>query len=327
MAAFSKKLLALGFLFALALGGCASLDPAIRSERPTPQIETAQSIIEVQTVADDLAGKYGADDVLVVFDIDDTLLANMADLGSTAWWNWQSSLDTSNPDKIPFDSLLAANGVMFAVSDMKPAEGQSTLDVFRHLTSAGFAVYALTARGPDNRDATLRELHDQGLDFTTAPECGAPLCVKRGQLNGDAFIVPLARKRFGFETLASSHNMGAGTIKISSHRNASISDGVMMVAGQNKGVMLRLLVDSLPKADRPKAIIFVDDSAKNVADLKAASPAFPETLRIIHYEAQTRDQTDFMTNRARQNKAMDDLRKISKTLCTVLNNQAQVCER
>lgn len=327
MTVFSKNKLCVGLVLGLTLSGCATLEPIINTQSPVSQIETTKSITDIKTIADSLAGEYGAQNVLVVFDIDDTLLANTADLGSTAWWNWQDSLPKSSASKIPFGELLAANGVMYALSDMKPAEGQTTIDVFKFLTENDFPVYALTARGPDNRDATMRELLDQGLDFTTAPECGAPLCIKRGQLNGDTLIAPLARKRFGFKDGAKTHDLGAGAIKISSNRNAGVSDGVMMVSGQNKGIMLRLLVDSLPQADRPRAIIFVDDSAKNVANLKAASPAFSETLRIIHYQALTHEQTDFMTNGVRQNKAMDDLIKISQTVCAVFNNQAQICER
>ena len=316
-----------GLALALILGGCTSISENLGRSQPASAIKVAQSLSEVQILADRLATQYGADKVLVVFDIDDTLLANTADVGSTAWWNWQSGLAKSNTNKIPFTELLAANGVMFSLSDMKLAEGQTTINVFKHLTSGGFPVFALTARGPDNRDATMRELHDQGLDFTTAPECGVPLCAKRGQLNGDGLIAPLARKRFGFADGAKTHDLGAGEIKISSHRNASVSDGVMMVAGQSKGIMLRLLVDSFPSADRPKAIIFVDDSAKNVTNLKATSPAYIEDLHIIHYQAMTHEQTDFLTNRARQNKALGDLKRISNTVCSVLNNQAQICER
>ena len=329
MIAFKKNVL-MFFTVSLMLGGCTTvshISENLGRSHPASAVETAQSLLEVQSLADGLAAKYGADKVLVVFDIDDTLLANTADLGSTAWWNWQSSLPKTSPDKIAFPKLLAANGALFALSDMKPAEGKTTIDVFKHLTNGGFPVFALTARGPDNRDATLRELHDQGLDFTTAPECGAPLCVKRGQLNGDNLIAPLARKRFGFEDGAKTHSFGVGNIKLSSHRNASVSDGVMMVAGQNKGIMLRLLVDSFPQASRPKAIIFVDDSAKNVANLHATSPIFSEDLHIIHYQAMTHEQEDFLTNTARQRKALGDLKRISRTVCGVLNNQAQVCER
>ena len=336
MAKFSQNKLYAGLLLGLLLSGCTTI-PTSNTQFPVTQapttqaatrkIETTQSILDVKTIADELALTHGANNVLVVFDIDDTLLANTADLGSTAWWNWQDGLPKTSTNKIPFSDLLAANGVMYAVSDMKPVEGQTTIDVFKHLTNGGFPVYALTARGPDNRDATLRELADQGLDFTTAPECAAPLCAKRGQLMGDAHIAPLARTRFGFKAGANTHDLGAGTIKISSNRNASVSDGVVMVAGQNKGVILRLLVDSFPQASSPKAIIFVDDSTSNVANLKATSPAFSEDLRIIHYQALTHEQTDFLTNTTRQNKALDDLKRISQTLCAVLNNQAQVCAR
>lgn len=311
----------------LLIGGCTTIAPAGDMSRPAPNIEISKSIKTVETIANDLAQTHGVANVLIVFDIDDTLLANTSDVGSTAWWNWQSSLPTTSTDKIPFPALLADGGALFALSDMKPAEGQVTIDVFKRLSADGFPMHALTARGPDNRDATLRELADQGLIFTTAPECGAPLCVKRGRLPGDMLIAPLARKRFSFAEGAKTRDLGAGVLKLSSGRNASVGDGVMMVSGQNKGIMLRLLVDSFPAAERPKAIIFVDDSAKNVADVKAASPLFNETLRIVHYQALTHEQADFQKSRARQSKAMADLKRIANTVCTVLNNQAQLCER
>jgi len=320
-----RKLLSVIVMFGINLAACSTMAPT--APQSSTKIETAQSMADVKRAADDLADKHGAKNILVVFDVDDTLLALSGDVGSVAWWDWQDELPDGAPEKLSFNKRLAVASAMFALTDMEMAEGGETINIFKYLIAQGTPVYALTARGPDNRDATMRELHDQGLDFTTAPECGPPLCVKRGLLGGDDLIAPLARKRFGFEVGAKAHDLGAGTIKLSSRRDASVADGVMMVSGQNKGIMLRLLVDSLPRSKRPRAIIFVDDSAQNIANLKAASPAFTEDLRIFHYTALAADQSDFVHNPGRKNQAARDLDAITRTVCTTLKDQAQICER
>jgi len=324
----SRKILPVIMMLGVGLSACSTMAPtAPVTPQSSARVETAQTMTDVKLAADDLAAKHGPQNILVVFDVDDTLLALSGDVGGVAWWDWQDDLPDGAPEKLSFNKRLAVASAMFALTDMELAEDEATINIFKHLIAQGTPVYALTARGPDNRDATMRELHDQGLDFTTAPECGPPLCVKRGLLGGDELIAPLARERFGFDAGAKTKDLGAGPIKLSSRRDASVADGVMMVSGQNKGIMLRLLVDSLPRGDRPRAIIFVDDSAQNVANLKAASPAFTEDLRIFHYTARTADQSDFVHNTARKNQTARDLDAITRTVCTTLKNQAQICER
>lgn len=320
----TKRIAALAL--GLSLAACANVSVQSQNETPQAKVQTITTLKAAQSRADALAKTYGADNVLVVFDVDDTLLSLSSDIGGVAWWDWQESLANTDPRKLPFGERLAIASAVFSLADMEPAEGQTTINVFKHLTDNGFMVYGLTARGPDNRDATLRELDDAGLDFTTAPECGAPLCVKRGILDGDTIVVPLAKKRFGFKAGEKTHDMGRGPIKISSHRNVSVSDGVMMVSGQNKGVMLRLLVDSLPKNSRPKAIVFVDDSAKNVANVEAASPAFHQNLHIFHYQAKTNEQLEFLKSKQKQRASMQDLQRMTGTLCPLFHNQAEICK-
>ena len=317
-------------LLAAALSACASMSGAGPGRNAvnakSAVVQDMASISEVRALTDGLQTRYGANNVLVVFDIDDTLLTGFVDLGSTAWWNWQGTLAKTDPAYLPFGKRLAVANTAFALSNLHPVEGQATVDYVQELIRAGTPVYALTARGPDNRDATLRELHRNGLDMKTAPECGPPLCVKRGILDGDKIVVPLGRKRFGFGPDEKTHDLGHGPIKLSSHRPVSVSDGVMMVSGQNKGVMLRLLIDSLPKDQRPKAVVFVDDSAHNIRNAKAASPAFGEALYIIHYTAKTPDQKDYMQNRKREQKAAKALDELSHTVCHVFATHSPICQ-
>ena len=331
------KLPAKSFLAALLLGttiisACTSLPHPTQSntaQTNTTQTQMAEvkdlaSMNDVKMLTEGLQAKYGAKNVLIVFDIDDTLLTSHVDLGSTAWWNWQGKLAKTDPAYLPFGRRLAVANTAFSLSELHPVEGPTTVNFIHDLTAAGSPVFALTARGPDNRDATLRELHRNGLDFTSAPECGAPLCVKRGILDGDKIVVPLARKRFGFKDGEKTRDIGKGPLKLSARRPVSVSDGVMMVSGQNKGVMLRLLVDSL-KGTHPKAIVFVDDSTHNIENAKAASPAFSEALYIIHYTANTKDQQDFMSNRKREKVAADELKELSNAVCDVFDGQAPIC--
>ncbi|GIX18351.1 MAG: hypothetical protein KatS3mg120_0027 [Erythrobacter sp.] len=170
------------------------------------------------------AARVGPDRVLVVFDVDSTLLHDPLggpDLGG---------MKDSEPERFrPVERAL------MYLKSLEPTEPGLAGELAR-LDQAGIATYALTARGEDMRDMTLRELARAGIAFPRAPECGPPLCMKRGLLPPEV-VLAAAQKVLGEQELA--------RLGFDRERAVGVSDGVMNAAGLHKGVMLRLLLASL----------------------------------------------------------------------------------
>ncbi len=119
---------------------------------------------------------------------------------------------------------------------------------------------------------TLRELARAGIAFPRAPECGPPLCVRRGTLPPET-VLAAARQVLGEAELA--------RLDFDKGRPVGVSDGVMNAAGLHKGVMLRVLLASLGRDY--DAVIFVDDARKNVDHVADAAAAMPQQVTVYHY--------------------------------------------
>jgi hypothetical protein len=223
-------------------------------------VATTDSMALVVDRAIQTAARVGPDRVLVVFDVDSTLLYDPLggpDLGG---------LKDSEPERFrPVERAL------MSLKSLAPTEAGLAEELAR-LEAAGIATYALTARGEDMRDMTLRELARAGIAFPRAPECGPPLCVKRGTLPPE-MVLAAARKVVGEPELA--------RLGFDKGRPIGVSDGVMNAAGLHKGVMLRVLLASLGRDY--DAVIFVDDARKNVDHVADAAAAMPQQVEVFHY--------------------------------------------
>jgi len=175
--------------------------------------------------------KYGEANVLIVLDIDNTLLTSAVDIGGDIWYQWQHGdleIKPSETQKVRClyeDSigLLYELGPMNLTEDRLPA-------VLSDWQSNGNTVMALTSRAPKYRSATERELINKGIDFNIAAL--APLDEK----------TPVYREIKG--------------------RELSYMNGIMMTSGMNKGEMLSYILDKTNRSF--DAIVFVDDSKKNI---------------------------------------------------------------
>lgn len=252
----------LPFLVAIALGGC--LSPAGTSARAGSSENGAIAVVaEMEPVVEaalQAAQRDGPDHVLVVFDIDSTLLFDPLggpDLGD---------LRDSEPERFrPVERAL------MYLKSLAPTEAD-LVDDLADLERAGIATYALTARGEDMRGMTERELERNGISFPLAPECGPPLCVRRGTLSRDS-VFEAARSVLGEEELA--------RLGFDRGREIGVANGNLMAAGLHKGVMLRLLLASLGRDY--STVIFVDDAQKNVDHVRAAAATMTQDVRVFHY--------------------------------------------
>lgn len=178
---------------------------------------------------------------LVVFDIDDTLLTATEFFGSDKWYDWQRGralspngqpLATAEVDKVSclFDTL----GITYEIATNRPTqENMASL-----VNQVNNDLLMLTARSGNYRAATIRELSSNGLDFS------------------DKALTPT--------DVGYHYNFTHGG------RSANISyvDGVFMVQGMDKGV---LLLDLLARVGRTyEAVVFVDDKTHNINNMANA---------------------------------------------------------
>ena len=192
----------------------------------------------VADVALQMADRYGNDRVLVVLDIDNTLLAMEQDLGSDQWFYWQRDLKAAEPcSPLLVGDLLAAQGALYYASAMRPTQPDAAAQV-RRMQDAGLRVIALTARGPDYRLATFRELRRNGFSFWSSA-----LPPQRGY--GEPFTPEGGERPVHYE------------------------DGVFLTAGQDKGVMLKALLNKTGQPT-PTLIVMADDKEDNLRNVQTA---------------------------------------------------------
>jgi len=229
----SRATLAVAFLALLLLSACAA-------RPPIPQNLKVESD-DLEMVADwaiRMAKDHGRENVLVVFDIDNTLLAMEQDLGSDQWYYWQKDLAASDPcNPMVVGDRFAVQGAVFYASAMRATQPNAAEQV-RRIQDAGIPTIALTSRGTDYRLQTFRELRRQDISFW--PTAIPP---RRGWSED---FVP------------------AGV-----ERPARYEDGVFLTAGQHKGEMLKALLDKAG-VPWPALVIIADDKAHNLKDMMEA---------------------------------------------------------
>ena len=221
------------------LCACAPVAPA---QKPLLQNPSAQNLLgetdDLTVISDhalQLADRYGKDRVLVVFDIDNTLLAMEQGLGSDQWYDWQKELQKDDPcSNMLVSDRLAVQGALYFASAMRPTQPDAA-EQLRRLQDAGLTVIVLTSRGADFRLQTFRELRRNGFSLwpnALPPRQGYP----------ETFIPE------------------GGT------RPALYEDGVYLTAGQHKGDMLKALLDKTG-ADYPAVVVMADDKESNLRAL------------------------------------------------------------
>lgn len=226
----------------------------------TPDLKTASEL----ALADHAAKKR----VLFVVDIDDTILTMPQDLGSEAWLSERmAAIKARTPaGQTPdYEPIFYEQSLWYQVTNMQPTQADGPA-VIAGLQDAGIPVYALTARDPNLRGQTERALTKAGYDLSKAPDCAKPLCVRRGRLRDGEIRAAGAALKVSLVDAA--------------YREVTVQDGVMMVAGQDKGTMLLLLMGSLGKYD---AVYFLDDSRRNIDNVARVAKTSKTPIYVYHY--------------------------------------------
>lgn len=236
----------LSVLFCTILVGCATIP-----ETTTVSIEPTMTLQSVEEAANDLARKFGPRNVLVAFDLDNTLLAMESELGADQWYDWQSRTSKETPchPGVVHDRL-DAQGALFHLGAMRPTEPgiQARID---RLVERGHPVMIVTARGADFRLQTFREMRRNNLSLRGNPPGGSG--------SGEPFALP------------------------GGQRDVLYEDGALLLAGQHKGDMLLALMQVLDY-DLPKAVVFADDKDKNVEAMRDGLNKAGISGRLFRYD-------------------------------------------
>ena len=277
-------------------------------------LRTARRTTELKDVVDKAQSQPDASKVLVVFDIDDTLLTMTQDLGGVAWYKWQNLINKgARPEKIKkrvvrvgrhTGELLDIQGILYALGDMKPTQPDTGELFSRTLKDSKITAYALTARGPVFENATRRELKKAGIEFPDAPECTGELCQRRGIIKGVDVL------SYAKDVL----KLPQGDLK-NLNREVNINNGIMMVSGQDKGVMLRILLGNFPSTSDFETIVFVDDDLKNVIAVADAAVDLERNVYVYHYVRYEDDVEAFLGDKKRQAAAAIAWDKIRSAIC------------
>jgi len=238
---------AIGILLSL-LAACATVPPAADRDAAT------DDLAEVAADALAAADMFGKDRVLVVLDIDNTLLAMEQGLGSDQWYEWQKNLadhDPCNPQYV--GDRFAVQGAVFFASAMRPTQPDGPQRI-RELQDAGLPVIVVTSRGVGYRLQTFRELRRNGFSFA------ASALGPGGVPEGD-FTPPSGTRPVRYE------------------------DGVFLTTGQAKGAMLRNLLTHTGQP-LPALIVVADDKQGN---LDAVTTTFRPLGVAVHAWRYTRE--------------------------------------
>jgi len=189
--------------------------------------------------------------ILVVFDIDNTLLAMEQGLGSDQWYDWQKSLsedDKCSPQYV--GDRFGVQGALYFASAMRPTQKDGAAQV-KVIQDLGVPVISLTSRGMDYQLQTFRELRRNNY-------------------------------RFSYSAIGPSGGYDEAFIPVENGRMSLYEDGVFLTAGQHKGQMLQALLEKTATG-MPAVIVMVDDKQKNLDAVKETFSALDVPVHAWRY--------------------------------------------
>lgn len=260
----------------------------INLKAQTLKNSTIFSFKDVNNLVTQKTKQYGVENVLVIVDIDNTLLTSNVDLGGDIWYNWQRG---KIKDAIPTKKQKIENcfyedviGLLYELGTMKLTDSLIP-QYLNNWQNKGTTVFALTSRSPRYRTATERELLKNGINLSKSPIT---------QIDGSKAVYNYTLER-----------------------EMSYRDGLMMTTGMNKGDMITHILGRTGRSY--KAIIFVDDSEKNIKDVTTKFKNNTSIdFTVFYFNKIIRDRKiangGVLITKKQANKMTSDWEKLSKTL-------------
>ncbi len=220
---------------------------------------------------------------LVVFDIDNTVLAMKTNFGSDQWFNWKAE-EVMKKDPELFDVVLAWQEIAYQLGEMRTTEKEVPL-VIKRLQDKRLPVFALTSRSPYYRGPTERELTKNNIDFsrTAIGKKGIPY----------KFIPPGQK------------------------REVDYMNGIFMTQGLHKGQMLEYIIRRYKLTKAFSQIVFIDDSKKNVDRVFESFDKKPIDILSILYTKEDKRVNEFLQSPRLQEITDKKLELLRETLLKV----------
>ena len=131
-----NALRAVFFALVLAATGCSSTPSNVDSEVTVAEADTFD---EIAPVVANLNSLYGAENVLIVADIDNTLLTSATDLGGDIWYQWQRGKLAVKPTEQQKVSCLFEDAIslLYELGPMNLTEQQVPALLRKHFPEHG----------------------------------------------------------------------------------------------------------------------------------------------------------------------------------------------
>lgn len=282
------------------------------------QIYETNDLYEVKAKAFQVGTKFGgSSQVLVVFDLDNTLLKHSQEIGSDQWFRWQEEAVLNKQQMVGkvaqnFSGLLDVQGLLFRISPMKPTQ-EDAPEIVQELKAKGFSLLALTSRGLEFRDATFKHMRN-GYQFSK---------LGYSSQNSHNFLPydPNDLTSIGIHQALDPQRRK--DLKLDkAPRPVNFSDGVFFGAGQHKGVMMLSILAKVPSL-KPKAIVFVDDAQKHVDRMAQALELTAIELHGYRYTREDQRVEDFeRPNSPEKSQSIFDWDSLKTTLKSIFGEQA-----
>jgi len=267
------------------------------------KIESAKfQTFEVET--EKLLKNFKKERILLVYDIDNTLLTMKQDLGGDAWFTWQEGLLKTSPTSADlvapnFTGLLDWQGVFFSLAKMIPTEAVA-VEIFNKYRAKGFESLILTSRGPEFRMQTERELVRNGFSL------GALSSLPSEPVTS---YLPYEMTGTGLFPEAELQRL-----KVSSAKPVTLQKGIMMTSGQHKGVMLGTFLEKWNLQSRFDAVVFIDDHSKHTDRMHDAMAAHLKELVTIRYSFMDGQVDRFKKDQSQAKRDWQDVRILQQVL-------------
>ena len=251
----------------LLLTACSVNLPLTESSIPVQsQSRETSNLADVTMDVINLTQQTGKENLLVVFDIDNTLLAMEQGLGADQWYEWQKEL--SQHDRCSDQNVgdrFAVQGALYFISAMRRTQEDGAAQVSA-IQDLGVTVIALTSRGPDYQLQTFRELRRNGFNFS----------------------------HFAF---GPAGGYSQPFVPVENGRLSLYQDGVFLTAGQHKGKMLYSLLEKT-ETRMPGVIVIVDDNWKNLEAVTETFSALDIPVHAWRYSGEDENVRNFDTKQA-----------------------------
>jgi hypothetical protein len=216
------------------------------SKRLTPAKYDIQEIASIRNILSQCS--YNG---FFVFDLDNTLVESTQELGSHQWFTHlcEHAIKEIEDPKEAIEYALYLYHIVQHYAEMQAVEG-NTVRIIRLLQDINIPVIALTSRGKEIIDPTMRQLHHVNIDFSRQ-----------------------------WKSLS-------GQISLSERQNAAIfNEGIVFCSGGNKGECLNEFFNYLAAHKRrfPEHIIMVEDTPKNLATVGDMVFSHHSDFTGLHY--------------------------------------------